>query len=84
MIIYHRPKGRNNKALEGGHNGTINLGMSDKAHSSEGTFLRWINTSKKDEVGFLNRIYQLTYLKSYPKTKSKRAIAKDKAIETTP
>ena len=41
--------------------------------------MRWLNTSKKEEVGFSKGIYQLEHLQSEPKSKSK---SKDQAIST--
>ena len=81
LSIYRRPSGRNNQCMEGGHIGSINLGISDENNSSKGSFLRWINTSKKEEIGFENRLFQIKVLNSEPKTKQKKSsIQKDAAI----
>ena len=83
LSIYFRPDDRNNQTMEGGHNGSITLGESDAYFSSQGSLLRWINTAKKEEVGFSNRMYQINVLKSGPKLKQKKSsISKDKAIKT--
>ena len=68
--------------MRGTHNGSINLGLSDTNASSKGTFLRWNNTSKKEELGFTNRLYQIENLNSSPKRKSNAAIQNDRAIAT--
>ena len=82
LSIYNRPSDRNNQSLEGSHNGSINLDSVDSSFSSEGTLLRWLNTSKKEERGFTVRQYQITHLNSAPKRKNKAAISKDKALST--
>ena len=44
--------------------------------------MKWLNTSKKEEVDFSNRIYQLEHLQSEPKLKAKESKCKDQAIAT--
>ena len=53
------------------HNGTISLGASDVNNSAKGSFERWINTVKAEEVGFATRMYRLNQLNSKPKNKTK-------------
>ena len=64
LSLYHRPHDRNNQALEGSHNAAIAIGESDAAHSSRGSFQRWLNTAKKEEFAFATREYQLHHLNS--------------------
>ena len=80
ISIYPRPLNRNNQVIEGGNNKTINLGKADSGRSARGTYVRWINTSSAEEVGFTNREYQINILKSSPKKKDDKLIQKDNRI----
>jgi len=82
LSIYDRPCDRNNQNLEGAHNGAINLGKADIGGSSRGSYNRWIATAQKEEGGFTNREYQINVLKAPPKTKDKKLVDKDNAIES--
>ena len=55
--------------------------ISDENNSSKELFLRWINASKKDEIGFENGLFQIQNLNSGPKIKQKKSsIQNDAAI----
>ena len=48
-MSFFKFRDRNNQNLEGAHNGAINLGKSDVAGSSRGSYNRWIRTAQKEE-----------------------------------
>ena len=58
-----------NKAQKCSYLPTISLGASDVNNSAKGSFERWINTVKSEELGFAIRKYQVEQLNSGPKTK---------------
>ena len=82
LSLYYRPDDRNNQALEGAHRGSIALGAADIGDSARGTFKRWLNTAKREEVLFAKREFQINHFNSEPKKKDADLIKKDKAIKS--
>ena len=80
LSVYHRPADRNNQALEGAHRRSIAMGLADANESARGSFERWLNAAKAEELYFANRQYALENLNAPPKTKDKALIIKDKQI----
>ena len=48
--------------------------------SARGSFSRWLNTAKKEEIGYTNRQYQIESLNWAAKVKDKILLQKDRAI----